>query len=132
MTDTAALPRLVPPWEVERELIRQTKVLQGPDERPMQRARMANLVIYCNSQERAARLNTEIPEVVAVHPARVLLLIADPESSSTELTTTVLVRRCAPLNPPPERGGLREGHSAFRSRSRWRRVPVPYTTSRLR
>ncbi len=82
----------LPLWKVERELIRQMKALQGPDERPVQRARMANLVIYCASQERAARLNSEIPDVVAVHPARVLLLIADAESSSTELTATVLVR----------------------------------------
>ena len=92
MTDTAVQPQPVSLWEVERELIRQTKALQGPDERPIQRARMANLVIYCDSRERAARLNAEIPEVVAVHPARVLLLIADPESTSTELTTTALVR----------------------------------------
>jgi glucose-6-phosphate dehydrogenase assembly protein OpcA len=114
MTDTAALPRPVPLWEVERELLRQTKALQGPDERPIQRARMANLVVYCDSQERAARLNAEIPEVVAVHPARVLLLIADPESSSTELTTTVLVRPLGPpLNPPPEREGIQGGAFGF-------------------
>jgi glucose-6-phosphate dehydrogenase assembly protein OpcA len=92
MTDTSAPPSPVQLWKVERELIRQMKALQGPDERPVQRARMANLVVYCASQERAAKLNTEIPEVVAVHPARVLLLIADAESSSTELTATVLVR----------------------------------------
>ena len=54
----------MPLWEVERELNRQMKALQGPDERPVQRARMANLVIYCTSQERAAKLNTEIPDVV--------------------------------------------------------------------
>jgi glucose-6-phosphate dehydrogenase assembly protein OpcA len=90
MTETTARP--VPLWEVERELSRQMKALQGPDERPVQRARMANLVVYCNSQDRAARLNTEIPDVVTVHPARVLLLVADAESSSTELTATVLVR----------------------------------------
>jgi glucose-6-phosphate dehydrogenase assembly protein OpcA len=95
MTDTMAAPRLVPLWQVERELLRQMKELQGPDERPVQRARMANLVVYCASQERAAQLNTEIPEVVSVHPARVLLLVADMELASTELETTVLVR---PLN----------------------------------
>ena len=85
-------PRSVSLWDVERELSRQMKALQGPDERPVQRARMANLVVYCDSQERAAQLNAEIPDVVAVHPARVLLLVADPQSSATELTTTVLVR----------------------------------------
>ncbi len=92
MTDTLAAPRPVPLGQVERELIRQMKAHQGEDERPVQRARMANLVIYCHSQERADRVNTEIPDVVAVHPARVLLLVADPASARTELTATVLVR----------------------------------------
>lgn len=92
MTETIAAPRSVPLWQVEREFLRQTKELQGPGDRPVQRTRMANLVIYCDSQERAAQLNQEIPDVVSVHPARVLLLVADAESPGTELETTVLVR----------------------------------------
>ncbi|MGH7173870.1 MAG: glucose-6-phosphate dehydrogenase assembly protein OpcA [Gemmataceae bacterium] len=92
MSETTAAPRPVPLWQVEREFLRQMKALQGPDERPLQRARMANLVVYCASQERAAQLNREIPEVVSVHPVRVLLLVADAESANTELETTVLVR----------------------------------------
>jgi glucose-6-phosphate dehydrogenase assembly protein OpcA len=92
MTDATVTPHSVPLWQVERELSRQMKELQGPDERPLQRARMANLVVYCDSSERAARVNTEIPDVVSVHPARVLMLIADSASASAELTATVLVR----------------------------------------
>jgi glucose-6-phosphate dehydrogenase assembly protein OpcA len=92
MTETTAVPHSVPLWQVERELLRQTRELQGPDERPVQRARMANLVVYCASQERAAQLNSEIPEVVSVHPARVVLLIADAESPSAELEARVVVR----------------------------------------
>jgi hypothetical protein len=84
--------RSVPLGAVERELLRQMRELQGPDERPVQRTRMANLVIYCTSQERAARLNAEIPDVVNVHPARVLLLVADADSPGTELEATALVR----------------------------------------
>ncbi len=90
MTETT--PRMVTLGAVERELLRQLKELQGPGQKPVQRARMANLVIYCAGQERAASINTEIPEVVNVHPARVLLLVADAESPSTELETSILVR----------------------------------------
>ena len=90
MTDTKS--RSVSLGGVEREFLRQMKGMQGPDERPVQRARMANLVIYCAGRERAAQINGEIPEVVNVHPARVLLLVVDAESSSTELETSVLVR----------------------------------------
>ncbi|MHB1424820.1 MAG: glucose-6-phosphate dehydrogenase assembly protein OpcA [Gemmataceae bacterium] len=112
MTETSA--RTVPLWAVEREFLRQMKELQGPDERPVQRARMANLVIFCTSQERAAGLNAEIPEVVSVHPARVLLLIADAESSSADLETTVLVRQLRPLHSlPPFRGGNKGGGFGF-------------------
>lgn len=92
MTQTIAAPRSVPLWQVERELSLQMKALQGEDERPVQRARMANLVIYCAGRERAAQLDRDIPEVVSVHPARVLLLVMDDESSNTELETAVLVR----------------------------------------
>ena len=92
MTATIATPRSMSLGMVEHELLRQMKEMQGPDERPVQRTRMANLVVYCASQKRAASLNAEIPEVVNVHPARVLLLVADEESASTELETTVLVR----------------------------------------
>lgn len=92
MIEASLTPKQVAPREVEREFLRQMKQLQGPDERPVQRARMANLVIFCTTQERAAQLNQEIPDVVAVHPARVLLLIADEASTSTELTATVSVR----------------------------------------
>jgi hypothetical protein len=90
MTESSG--RKVPLGAVEREFLRQMRELQGPDERPVQRTRMANLVIYCADRERAAGLNAEIPEVVNVHPARVLLLVADPETPSTELEATVLVR----------------------------------------
>jgi glucose-6-phosphate dehydrogenase assembly protein OpcA len=90
MTETK--PRSVPLGGVEREFLKQMKDLQGPDHRPVQRARMANLVIYCAGKERAASLNAEIPEVVNVHPARVLLLVVDAESPSAELNAAVLVR----------------------------------------
>ncbi|HEY7327691.1 MAG TPA: glucose-6-phosphate dehydrogenase assembly protein OpcA [Gemmataceae bacterium] len=90
MTETKACT--VPLGRVEREFLRQMKEMQGPDARPVQRARMANLVIYCAGKERAATVNAEIPEVVNVHPARVILLVVDDDSSSTELEATVLVR----------------------------------------
>ena len=44
----------------------------------MQRARMSNLVIFCNSLEQADAHRRAVPEMVAVHPARVLLLVGEP------------------------------------------------------
>jgi glucose-6-phosphate dehydrogenase assembly protein OpcA len=63
---------------VERELSSQTKTEQGKDKAPVQRVRMSNLVIYCGTPELAEAVAAQVPDVVMAHPARVLLLVADP------------------------------------------------------
>ena len=42
----------VPLRDVERELSRQMKILQGEDEAPVLRARMSNLVVFCKAKAR--------------------------------------------------------------------------------
>jgi glucose-6-phosphate dehydrogenase assembly protein OpcA len=78
--------------DVERELSRRMKVVQGPGESPILGAHMSNLIIYCDRAELAEQVSEEIPEIVASHPARVLLLIAEPGVDTGELVTTVTVR----------------------------------------
>ena len=103
MTAAAALDGLpVPLQDVERELSRQMKALQGAGQEPVFRARMANLVIFCAGREQAAEVDGEIPDVVTVHPARVLLLVGGPDER--DLTATVTVR--------PIRFGQRESACA--------------------
>ena len=87
-----ARPVAVPLKEVERELNRQLRAAQGPGDRPVQRVRMSNLVIYCAGPAQAAQVEAQVPDVVAVHPARVLLLLPEPGSSAPNLTASVLVR----------------------------------------
>ena len=73
--------------EVERALASQLKTVQGPGQLPAVKARMSNLVIYCGKEEQAALISEQIPQIAAVHPARVLLLIgesADHEPASAE------------------------------------------------
>lgn len=81
---------LVPLRDVERELNRQMKDLQGPGA-PMQRARMSNLVIFCNSLEQSIKINEQIPAISAVHPSRTILLIGEP-GPPREPTARVSVR----------------------------------------
>jgi glucose-6-phosphate dehydrogenase assembly protein OpcA len=88
---------LVPLRDAERELSRQMKALQGAGEAPVQRARLSNLVIFCNSLEQSILLNVQIPDVSATHPARTLLLVGEPGPPECELTSRVTVR--------PLRGG---------------------------
>ena len=78
--------------DVERELSRRMKAVQGPGESPILRACMSNLIVYCDRPEVAEQVTQEIPEIVASHPARVLLLIAEPGSEAGDLITTVGVR----------------------------------------
>jgi glucose-6-phosphate dehydrogenase assembly protein OpcA len=83
---------LVPLGEVERTLARQMKALQGPGAAPVQRARMANLVVFCNSLEQAIQINAQIPEVEAVHPARAILVVGEPSREERDVTARVTVR----------------------------------------
>jgi glucose-6-phosphate dehydrogenase assembly protein OpcA len=79
----------VPLQEVERALARQLKTVQAPGNLPAVKARMSNLVIFCGKEEQAALIRNDIPEIVSIHPARVLLLIgeaADHEPASAEVT----------------------------------------------
>lgn len=77
--------------DVEPELDRQMRELQGSGEGPLLRARMSNLVIFCNTPEQAVGITAAVPGVVTVHPARVLLLIGEPGPESCPITATVTV-----------------------------------------
>lgn len=71
---------VVPLKGVERELGRRLRAIEGLGKGPVLRACMSNLVIYCDTPELAARVSGELPAIIAAHPARVLLLCADPEA----------------------------------------------------
>ena len=85
--------RPVPLNRVESELDRRLEASQSGRDRPVHRARMSNLIIYCSHEDQVCRVADQVPEVVAIHPARVLLLHVDPTSTSAELEASVLVRR---------------------------------------
>ena len=80
--------------DVEPELSRLLHDAHSPCEAPVHRARMSNLIIHCQTAERsAAEIEPMIPEIVAIHPARVLLLIADDHTASSEVRASALVRK---------------------------------------
>ena len=76
MTPATTGPQyLVSLKDAERELNRQMKLLQGAPHRPLQRARMSNLVIFCSSLEQSILINEQVPAISAVHPARTILMV---------------------------------------------------------
>ena len=82
----------VPLRDIERELSRQLRALQGADETPVLRARMSNLVIFCARKDTGDSVAAQLSDIVAVHPARVLLLIGESGLEDAEITATVHVR----------------------------------------
>lgn len=86
-------PVVVPVQDVEHELTRQMNAVTASGEAPVLRACMSNLVIYCDSVDLARRVQAEIPAIVALHPARVLLAIGEAGLQTEEVTTTVHVQR---------------------------------------
>ncbi|MFO0930996.1 MAG: glucose-6-phosphate dehydrogenase assembly protein OpcA [Gemmataceae bacterium] len=81
----------VPLSDVERELNRQMKALHSTDGRPLQRARMSNLIIYCTGLEQSIDINDQVPAISYAHPARVILLVAEADTER-DLTARVTVR----------------------------------------
>ncbi len=97
MTSTDSCPAPAQPAsvalaDIERTLSRQLKALQAPGEAPVLRACMSNLIIFCNSAEAAEALTAEVPAIVAIHPARVLLLVGESAAETKDLTASVCVR----------------------------------------
>jgi glucose-6-phosphate dehydrogenase assembly protein OpcA len=82
----------VPLPNVERELALQLSAFQSDIKQPVQCVRMSNLVIYCNRAETAERIGRYIPEIVAVHPARVLLLLGENTSTEDNIQAAVRVQ----------------------------------------
>jgi glucose-6-phosphate dehydrogenase assembly protein OpcA len=83
-------PRLVELADIETELAR---FWYGPEASEVgslvTRACMANLIILCRTLDEERELTQEIPTIVAQHPSRVLLLVADASSPSEGLEALV-------------------------------------------
>lgn len=83
----------VPVRLVEDELGRQMQALQGGDESPVHRACMSNLVIFCDQRSQAEEIAGLIPQIVAAHPARVLLVVGESgEPDAAGVSASVVVR----------------------------------------
>lgn len=86
-------PMVVPLRDVERELTRQLKCLQDHQhEAPVVRAGLSNLVIYCDSALLAEEIGRVVPDIVAIHPARVLMLVHEAGQPASPIEATVHTR----------------------------------------
>ncbi|MDX2037224.1 MAG: glucose-6-phosphate dehydrogenase assembly protein OpcA [Isosphaeraceae bacterium] len=86
-------PQTVPLREVEPTIARLVESTDDLVPGPIHRARMSNLVIFSDSRERALAIDAVVPDIIEIHPARVISLIAEPATGDEALVTTVLLRR---------------------------------------
>jgi glucose-6-phosphate dehydrogenase assembly protein OpcA len=77
---------------IEHELDYQLKIEQAKEIAPVQRVRMSNLLIFCGNLTLAEAVAEQVPDVVAAHPCRVILLVADSEAPRG-ITAGINVRR---------------------------------------
>lgn len=84
-------PRAVPVAQIERELDALWKAAAaGVDpEHPVFRACMSNLLVYCRTDQEAGTITAELPEVLALHPARAFVLVADEQAETVPLDAYV-------------------------------------------
>jgi glucose-6-phosphate dehydrogenase assembly protein OpcA len=83
----------VPLRSVEEELARQKRSLHGEGEAPVHSARMSNLVIFCDKRDQAECVAAEVPQVVSVHPARVLLVLGESGPETSAVVASAWIRR---------------------------------------
>lgn len=96
MTSPAAVtdgpPVAVALRDVEAEISRQIREIQGTNEAPAARARMSNLVIHTPDEATAADVASQLPEIFLLHPTRVILLVADRAGETAPIKAGVRVR----------------------------------------
>lgn len=84
-------PRVTSVAAIERELealMRATAARDDP-EHPVIRACMSNLLVFCRSEAEAGIVMAELPEVLALNPARALILVADEAAVTAPLEAWV-------------------------------------------
>ncbi len=77
--------------DIERELDalwRATAVRADP-EHPVFRAYMSNLLVFCRTNQETGAVMAELPEVLALHPARAFVLVADETATGDALDAYV-------------------------------------------
>jgi glucose-6-phosphate dehydrogenase assembly protein OpcA len=90
-TQLGGVVEAVPLHKVEAELARQMSAGKDGHQGPVRRARMSNLVIFCNNNELADNIAPAVPAIIAEHPARVLFLIGDAAAESAPVTAATNV-----------------------------------------
>lgn len=102
MNAVALAAKSVPLAQVEEEINRALLEQHEPgDKVPVRRARMSNLVIFCDNPERVAAIQQIIPRIVEVHPARVILAVHEPSDQETAVTASVHAWRSPDADKDP-------------------------------
>ncbi len=87
----ATEPRGVPVPAIERELeaLWRASASGADPEHPVIRACMSNLLVFCRTDQEAGVVAAELPEILARHPARAIVLVADENAAGDSIDAWV-------------------------------------------
>jgi len=86
----APSPRGVAVGDIERELRRLwAEAATARGETATTRALMANVVVFCRSDDECAQASRDLGALVRRHPSRVVLLVSDPSSAARQIEASV-------------------------------------------
>ena len=85
---TSFAPKPVDVASIERELAQLWEFAHEGEE-TVTRACMSNVIVFCATQEQANVIPQEIPTIVQLHPARLVLLVAETESHESTIEASV-------------------------------------------
>jgi glucose-6-phosphate dehydrogenase assembly protein OpcA len=78
--------------EVEAELARQFQAQHQGCQRPVMKAYLSNLIIFCQGADKARQLGENVPAIMSIHPARVLLVVAEEGPAETEMSASACLQ----------------------------------------
>jgi glucose-6-phosphate dehydrogenase assembly protein OpcA len=81
----------LPLHAVEPEMARLAKKLQAGSQGPILHARMSNLVVFCANEQQARTVCSVLPHIIALHPARTILTVAQSDGDLHDLIAAVSV-----------------------------------------
>lgn len=84
-------PREVRLTDVEAELAVQLQAAKSTGNSPVHMARMSNLVVFCDRPDQVSAIEASLPEIAAIHPARIFLLIAEAGESERDIMGEIKV-----------------------------------------
>lgn len=79
----------IPPPQIESHFRRFWREIAGSDSAALLKAGTLNLVVLCQEASCAQKLRRRLPEIIAHHPGRIIVVSAEPSLSAAEMNASL-------------------------------------------